>query len=123
MLTLDFSEGSKSWSIELSNEKGERFIIEFENGQISTNRLFSGKIDFNENFANKKFTLPTEFDLITNATLILDKASVEMLFNNGRYSMTNIFFPTQPYTNLKVTSNTAGVKLKSLTLRSVKKTW
>jgi fructan beta-fructosidase len=123
MVDIDFTEGSKSWTIELSNEKGERFIIDFENGVISTNRTFSGKIDFNENFANKKFVLPTEFDQILNAKLILDKASVEMLFNNGKYSMTNIFFPSQPYSIIKVSSSTIGAKIKSLTYSTIKKTW
>jgi sucrose-6-phosphate hydrolase SacC (GH32 family) len=40
-----------------------------------------------------------------NVQLILDKASVEIFINNGRFSMTNIYFPTEPFSKIAIESN------------------
>ena len=59
---------------------------------------------------------------INSVQLILDKSSVEILLNNGRFSMTNLFFPNEDYTILSIKS-TPKKKLKNLNISSVSSIW
>ncbi len=98
-------EKSQELTITLSNKKGEKFTIRYKDGIVSTDRSQSGVIDFSEKFANKPQTLWLEGDVLGAVHLFLDKASVEILINNGRFSMTNIYFPTEPYSKIAIESN------------------
>lgn len=98
-------EKSKEITITLSNKKGEKFIIRYKDGILSTDRSQSGIIDFSEKFANKPQTMWLEGQGFGNVQLILDKASVEIFINNGRFSMTNIYFPTEPFSKIAIESN------------------
>lgn len=123
MIDIDFLNTSNNWSIQFSNDKKETFVILCKDGEIKTDRSASGLIDFNENFANKKFVLPIGKDIISNAKLILDNASVEMLFNDGKYSMTNIFFPTEKYTTVTIEGKQGETSIKTIKYSTIKKSW
>ena len=120
-ITFDLDETENpQFQLTFSNKIGEEFVISFENNVLKTNRLKSGKIDFSESFATKmqQLQLPNK---INNMNLIIDASSVEILINDGMYSMTNLFFPTEEYSNFKITklNNTKITNLKINTLESV----
>ena len=98
------NDQSKELTITLSNSIGEKFIIQYKDGIISTDRSQSGKISFSEKFANKQQVMSMEGEILQNVELLLDKASVEILINNGQFSMTNIYFPTEPYSSISIES-------------------
>lgn len=123
MIDIDFYKNATNWSIGFSNENNERFVIVCENNKIFTNRSESGLIDFNENFANKRFELPFTEEGIKNVRLILDRASVEMIFNDGKYSMTNIFFPTEKYTKFNVMSFERNLQPTSIKVSKILKSF
>lgn len=120
-ITFDLDETeNQQFQLTFSNKIGEEFVISFENNVLKTNRLKSGKIDFSESFATKmqQLQLPNK---INNMNLIIDASSVEILINDGMYSMTNLFFPTEEYSNFNITKlkNTKITNLKINTLESV----
>ena len=88
---------------------------------LKSNRINSGKVDFSESFANKVQQLLIT-DKIYNFSLIIDKSSVEILINDGTYSMTNLFFPSEEYKILKI-SNLAKTKINNLKIDTIEGVW
>ena len=66
-------------------------------------RRKSGKIDFSNKFADH-ISVAKRTSLNTNlsGTIILDKTSIELFFDNGETVMTEIFFPNKPYDKLSI---------------------
>lgn len=126
---IDLSQTEISFNLEkttdvilsFSNSKGEVFTITLSENQLITDRNNSGLKDFSDTFAAKPQVMPLH-DMITSFQLIFDKSSVEILLNHGKYSMTNLFFPTENYTNFSViTKNNSAVT--SLKIKSISRIW
>ena len=110
-----------TYTITLSNTAGEALTFGLNNSDhyLFLDRSKAGKNDFSEKFAST----------ITKATLdgnqkegvfkmILDKTSIELFYNNGEKVMTEIFFTSQPFTSLSVSSN-EGIELSNLVLNQL----
>ena len=72
-------------------------------------------------FALKAQVMPLK-DKITSLQLIIDKSSVEILLNNGKYSMTNLMFPTEDYTNLNIITKD-NTSITNLKLNTIARVW
>ena len=128
-MNIDLSQTEISFGIEkpsnviitFSNSKGEVFSITLNENQLITDRRNSGKKDFSDTFASNIQIMPVK-DKITSFQLIIDKSSVEILLNKGKYSMTNLFFPTENYSNLNIITkdNTPIINLK---INAVARVW
>jgi fructan beta-fructosidase len=121
-ITFDLDKNTTNLIVEFSNKKGEVFTIELKDGQITANRLQSGKVDFSDTFSNKIQTFSLAGKKATSFQLILDKSSVELLVNKGDFSMTNLFFPNEEYSILSIKS-TDKKKIKNLKINAVKSVW
>jgi fructan beta-fructosidase len=95
-----------NFSVEFSNEMNEKLIIGFDtaSNEYFIDRSRSGRTDFFNGFAARhaapRLIKNREMDL----TLYLDKCSVELFADKGLTTMTELFFPTQPYQFLKLLS-------------------
>lgn len=121
-LKFNIENSQNDFKIELANAKNEVFEIELKGNQLITNRKKSGLINFEEHFAEKPQTMNLRNQKIRNVQLVLDQSSVEILLNDGEFSMTNLFFPTENYTVLKVNSNQKTV-IKKLKINNIKTIW
>jgi sucrose-6-phosphate hydrolase SacC (GH32 family) len=115
------AKDNQQFQLAFSNKLGEEFVITFENGLLKTNRLKSGKVDFSDSFAAKiqEFQLT---DKLKNISLIIDQSSVEILVNDGAYSMTNLFFPTEGYARFTI-SNLNNTKITNLKINTLESVW
>ncbi len=128
-MNLDLSQAEITFGVEhptnvivsFSNSKGEVFSITLTDNQLVTDRRNSGKKDFSDAFASKVQIMPIK-DKITSFQLILDKASVEILLNQGKYSMTNLFFPTETYSNLNIITKD-NTPITDLKIKSIERIW
>ncbi len=120
-IKFNLNDITKDIVIEFSNKLDEVFKIELKNNQLLMDRTKSGKIDFSEDFADKIQTMPLE-DKIRNFQIVLDRSSVEVLLNDGKYSMTNQFFPNEDYSILKITTNNSE-QLSDLRIKSISSIW
>jgi len=115
------NDNTQNIVIEFSNKINEVFKIQLKDNQLLMDRTKSGKVDFSEKFADKIQIMPLE-DKIRNFNIVLDHSSVEVLLNNGKYSMTNQFFPNEDYSILNIdTKNSEPVS--DLKMKSVSSIW
>jgi fructan beta-fructosidase len=87
----------------LSNELGEKLEFGFDpvKQNFYIDRTVAGKNDFSEKFAPQLSYAPrfTEEKTI-QGTMILDKTSIELFWDNGQTVMTEIFFPNAPFNQI-----------------------
>jgi fructan beta-fructosidase len=114
----------ESFTLELSNDAGEKVLIGYDK---STNNYFldrtnSGNVSFEKGFA-KKHTAPRfASDGSMDMTLLIDNASVELFADKGLTTMTQIFFPSSPYTTMRLESGT-DFTLDSISYTPLQRIW
>lgn len=118
---LSFKFEGKQLRVMFSNSKNESIKIELNDTVFSVDRSKSGITNFSDKFAEISQTMPID-EKITDFQIILDRASMEILLNKGKYSMTVIFFPNEPFSNLKIES-LEHAKITNFTINNVNKTW
>ncbi len=114
----------EEFGITLSNEKGEVFNIGYsiQDGTFYTDRTNAGNNSFSNNFSgiHKAEYKPDENMEIR---LFVDEASVEVFVDNGKLVMTDIVFPSTPYSKLILFSTNGNVKLQGAEIWSLKSIW
>lgn len=95
------------------------FGYDHQQHQFYINRKKSGKVDFNEEFANDVSVAPRIADSNwLNVQIILDKTSIEIFYDDGATVMTEIFFPNAPYTSFSIRSKEA-FNLENLVINQI----
>lgn len=95
------------YSFLLTNDKGDELNFGINNKELFyfIDRTKSGDLSFSETFANRvskaKFDKPHDEIKIQ---MLLDKTSIELFYNKGETSMTEIFFPKSPFQTLKIST-------------------
>jgi levanase/fructan beta-fructosidase len=87
----------------LSNDLGEKLEFGFDpvKQHFYIDRTVAGKNDFSEKFAPYLSYAPRFSEEKTiEGTMILDKTSIELFWDNGRTVMTEIFFPNAPFNQI-----------------------
>lgn len=112
------------FSLILSNDKGEDMVIGFDEKkqQYFMDRTKSGIINFSPDFAVRHYAPRLTDNTKLNMSLVIDAASVELFADNGLTVMTEIFFPTKPFTKLKIETS-GGLQLKKLEYIPLKSLW
>jgi fructan beta-fructosidase len=87
----------EDFSMVFSNSEGE--LVAFEkNGEVLTfDRSKSGLTDFHEAFGNLHQAPLTGLE-VDQVRVFLDRSSIEIFINDGELVMTEILFPSSPYT-------------------------
>ncbi|MCL6220675.1 glycoside hydrolase family 32 protein [Zunongwangia pacifica] len=107
---------TKDVHLSLSNDNGDRLKFGFKKAenQFYIDRSESGITDFGKEFASTISTgrrISTSDSLKVN--LILDNMSIEIFYDDGKTVMTEIFFPKQPYTSLKVNEGVPVIDIEA----------
>lgn len=122
-IIADF-DAQKADSLEfvLSNKAGDRVVMRYNSADrtISFDRRESGIVDFSESFP--AVTVAPTFEKNSKVTLriFIDRSSIELFGNGGRFVMTNIVFPNEPYSTLSVNSAGGNARLNNLKIYSLK---
>jgi len=104
-----------NYTFTLSNKAGEslNFGINNTDNYLFVDRSKAGKIDFSEKFASTISKAPLKNNQKeANFKIILDKTSIEIFYNHGEKVMTEIFFPTTPFTEFSISSD-QGVEISN----------
>ena len=126
-LMFDFNlEGSKydSVGIILENSHQERLVIGYsaDKKQFFVNRQNSGKNDFSKKFGSFA-TAPYTAGRRLKIDLIIDAASAELFADDGRLVMTNLIFPSERFSTLKVFSKGGEVIVDRSETYNLETTW
>jgi fructan beta-fructosidase len=104
-LDLTFN-AEESFNILLSNKSGQKLTIGYdhETKQYFIDRTQAGQSDFEAGFAKKHLAPRISVDKRIQLTLIADAASVELFADHGLTVMTDVFFPEETISILKINS-------------------
>lgn len=86
--------------IELSNSDGGKVVMTYDAvaHTLSFDRTKSGVVDFSQDFPAVTVAPTFETDNRISLRIFIDRSSIEVFGNNGNFVMTNLVFPTIPYT-------------------------
>lgn len=108
--------------LKLSNDAGENVKIIFDSEKVYVDRSESGLMTDHKHFADVIVSAPLslcESKDGYDVDIYIDVASMELFVDGGRVAMTNILFPTTPYSQMTIESS-GSVSFKGMTIRNVK---
>lgn len=91
----------KDFSMVFSNSKGEQLSFAKKGDQFTFDRSKSGLIDFQEEFGDLHEASLDGLQ-VEQVRVFLDRSSIEIFINEGELVMTEIIFPTEPYTKATI---------------------
>ena len=93
------------FAFKLTNKQGDTLAFGYNNSDNNffVDRRKSGKTAFSEKFADRvSLAKRTSINPDLVGTIILDKTSIELFFDNGETVMTELFFPNSPFSELSI---------------------
>lgn len=108
--------------ITLSNKAGDKVTMIYDTAAhtLSFDRTKSGVVDFSDSFPAVTVAPTFETDGSIKLRLYIDRSSIELFGNNGRFAMTNLVFPNMPYDSMSVSATGGKVKITDLKIYSLK---
>ena len=96
-------------TVTLSNSKGEKVTMNYDAAKrtFSMDRTKSGDTGFSEAFPC--VTEAPTYGTVKQLRLFIDRCSIEAFDSEGKMSMTNLVFPSEPYNNIKVSGGNATI--------------
>lgn len=121
LLDLDCRK-AEAIDVKIANNAGEYVTLKYDSSEhtLSFDRRNSGTVDFSQDFP--AVTVAPTFDNGKKVSLriFIDKSSMEVFGNNGKFVMTNLVFPTDPYSSISVNAVKGSAKIESLKVYSIK---
>ena len=98
-----------SAEIVLSNAKGEQVTMVYDAAKqtFTMDRMKSGDVSFSEAFPC--VTKSPTYGTIRQLRIFVDRCSIEAFDSEGKMEMTNLVFPSEPYSMLKVKGGKATI--------------
>lgn len=107
--------GASKIAFSLLNDKGEKVSMYYDlnRKQFVMDRSESGKVDFSKDFPAVTVA-PVNVDKELTLRLFVDRSSIEAFGEDGKFVMTNLVFPSQPYVKMCFEADKNGYAVKSL---------
>ena len=127
ILNFELPAGSSpDVGVQLSNAKGESYRIGYNAAtrQFYSDRRPAGNHAFSEKFATHTHTAPrvaTGNQLRLH--LFFDVASAELFADEGASCLTDIFFPSEPFSQVSIYADGGGVKVASGSAYALESIW
>lgn len=124
-ILFDIEAGrSDSVTVVLDNAKGEKCVMTYNTVKqtISFDRTESGICDFSQDFPAVTVAPAFNNGNRTSIRLFVDRSSMEVFINGGRSVMTNLVFPTEPYSQLSFSSHGGNAIIRNLKIYNLNTT-
>lgn len=121
VITLN-GQKADSIDLELQNEAGEKVVMTYNvsGNSLSFDRRNSGVTDFSHDFPAVT-TAPTfNSDGKLCLRIFIDRSSIEVFESDGKFAMTNLVFPTKPYSSLSVSAKGGKARVDGIEVYSIK---
>lgn len=121
LLDLDCRK-SDSVDIRIANNAGEAvtLIYDASNHTLSFDRRSSGIVDFSQDFPAVTVAPTFEIGRKISLRIFIDRSSMEVFGNDGKFVMTNLVFPTKPYTTLSIAADGGSARIENIKIYSIK---
>lgn len=86
---------------------------------LSFDRRESGIVDFSQDFPAITVTPTFNGGKTLPLRIFIDRSSMEVFANDGKGVMTNLVFPTTPYSKLTFTTDGGSAKVKNVKVYSI----
>lgn len=113
---------SKKLNISLTNNKGEQVVMTLDGSkrEFLSDRTKSGDVEFSENFPAVTVGPVKGEGSLYEFRLFIDRSSIEAFVNTGDLAMTNLVFPSEPYTSMAISSEGGPVKCSNIRVIALK---
>jgi sucrose-6-phosphate hydrolase SacC (GH32 family) len=114
-LELIADSQNKGFAIELSNSKNQQIIIGFdtERNQYYVDRTKAGNHQFSASFPSISYAPRLTSGDTFSINLIVDVASLELFADGGKTVITEIFFPDEEFTRVRLISRGGKFRISS----------
>ncbi|MFD0862106.1 glycoside hydrolase family 32 protein [Sungkyunkwania multivorans] len=116
---------SKDLKLTFSNKQGDSLVIgvDTEQQQLFLDRSASGIVNFEKSFAERPQVIPIDVsDKDVPFELYLDRSSIELFVEKGKYVLTAQVFPNVPYTNISISADKKA-ELSTFTVQPIRSSW
>lgn len=112
-------------SIKLSNNQEESLFVGYNVSDQTyyIDRTFAGPSGFSEVFADYHLGQAKYAKESVDMTLYLDHSSIELFADGGRCVMTDIFFPSTPFTKMEIVTESNDVWLSAGSVTPLRSIW
>lgn len=107
---------AKDVTLTLSNASGEKVVMKYDPAAatFSFDRREAGVSDFCQDFPAVTVAPTFNSDGQLSLRIFVDRSSIEVFGNDGKFAMTNLVFPTTSYTTLTISADGGQAKVKDL---------
>lgn len=105
----------------LSNSKDEKVAMTYDpvKNRFSFDRRQSGITDFSQDFPSVTAAPVMCADNRLSLRIFIDRSSIEIFEKDGRFVMTNLVFPNEPYSTLSLQSAGGNARIQNLKIYSI----
>ena len=121
-ITLDIdAKSAKTVRMELSNTEDEQVVMVYDPARhtLSFDRRSAGDNSFSFEFPAVVKTPTFENNGRISLRIFIDKSSIEVFEKDGRFAMTNLVFPTKPYTTFSISADGKGAKASNIKVYNI----
>jgi fructan beta-fructosidase len=101
LIELELIPDQPDFIVTFYNDKNEKVTLEHKDGQLLLDRSQSGITGFNDDFKNTHMT-PVKGTSISKVRIFLDRSSIEIFFNEGEITLTELVFPTEYFSKVRL---------------------
>lgn len=118
-------ETANGFALELSNSRDQKLLIGFDPArkEYFIDRRQSGTMRFSDRFAGIHYGPRLVEEDRHSLTLLVDVASIELFADGGKTVMTDIVFPDEPFTSIRLLPQGAGLSLQSAKFYDLQSIW
>lgn len=116
------AQNAAAVNLVLTNKAGEKVVMTYnpKDNTMSFDRTQSGITDFSESFPAVTVAPTYEKEGKVSLRIFVDRSSIELFGNDGRFVMTNLVFPTTPYSTLSIDADGGNARIENLRIYSLK---
>ena len=122
LIDLEVEDAKKSWKLTLKNDKKEFVAVGYnaKTNEVYLDRKNSGIINCGNGYATRnQVGIISNSESAQQATILVDKSSIEFFVNGGRMVLTDLMYPTKPYDQLELNPEGETVNIKHLKVTSI----
>ena len=116
---------TRTVNIILSNDEGESVTMLYDlrenRRQFTMHRQKSGDTSFSDHFPATTTAPMRNWNRKNSLRLFIDRSSIEAFDGDGHFAMTNLVFPTKPYTHLSIHTTGGDARIDNLDIYPLNK--